>query len=103
MKAEWRPRANFDSFVEKIINVPNDRSTFYTTIGNALTPRPYVHGIGARQSTHGGLEFGSMSGRSVLPSGPASDLYRRFRAGLSNPVMHFELVRSRSNRPAARC
>ena len=58
------PRASLQaaytySFVQKILDVPNDRSNVFLSIGYAATRRLYLHLDGSWQRTHGGLQFGS--------------------------------------------
>jgi len=78
------PRASvqlsyFYSFVERPIDVRNDRSNFNVSIGYALTPRLYLFGAGFWQWTHGGLEFGSPSGIPFFPPGTVNTPERLFQ------------------------
>ena len=50
------------SFVEKVLDIPLDRSNAFIDLGYALTRRLYVHGNGLWQHTHGGLRAGSVTG-----------------------------------------
>lgn len=50
------------SSVQKILDVPNDRSNVFVSIGYAATSRLFLHADANWQRTHGGLRFGSPSG-----------------------------------------
>ncbi len=57
------------SFVEKVLDIPNDRSNAFVQVGYALTRRLYVQAGGTWQRTHGGLRFGSVTGNPFFPPG----------------------------------
>jgi hypothetical protein len=50
------------SSVQRILDVRNDRSNVFVSIGYAVTSRLFVHADANWQRTHGGLRFGSPSG-----------------------------------------
>jgi hypothetical protein len=57
------------AFVEKPVDVDIDRSNLFVDLGYALTRRFYGR-VGANwQNTHGGLRFGSITGRPFFPPG----------------------------------
>lgn len=58
------------SFVDKPIrDVSIDRSNAFASAGYALTDRLHVHGVASWQETHGGLSFGSPTGKPFFPPG----------------------------------
>ncbi len=57
------------SFVEQVLDIPNDRSNAFAQVGYALTRRLYVQAAGLWQQTHGGLQFGSVTGNPFFPPG----------------------------------
>jgi hypothetical protein len=68
------PRASVQAgytyaFVEKVLDIPLNRSNAFVDLGYALTRRLYVHGNGLWQHTHGGLRFGSPTGNPFFPPG----------------------------------
>ena len=98
------------SFVEKVLDIPNDRSNGTVEIGYAVTRRLYVRATGVWQYTHGGLRFGSPSGNPFYPPGEMSilntperlqEFHRLFRnnywqagGGLSYSVGSFDVFAS---------
>ena len=50
------------SFVEKVLNIKNDRANGFIQLGYVVTPRLFVHADGTWQRTHGGLRIGSVTG-----------------------------------------
>ena len=61
------PRASVQAgytyaFVEKVLDIKNDRANAFVQIGYALTNRLFVHADGTWQRTHGGLRIGSVTG-----------------------------------------
>lgn len=75
------------SFVEKVLDIPNDRSNGFVQLGYALTRRLFVQAGGTWQRTHGGLRNGSVTGNPFFPPGeyntPAR-LAQRDRLGRTN-------------------
>ncbi|HUM03474.1 MAG TPA: hypothetical protein VL084_14385, partial [Thermoanaerobaculia bacterium] len=79
LAAGWRlvgllPRAvleaaYFYSFVERFLDIPNDRSNGGIQIGYNATRRLFLYANGAYQFTHGGLRRGSPSGDPFYPPG----------------------------------
>ncbi len=58
------------SFVEKPLrDVSINRSNVSLSLGYALSDRLFIHVVGAGQRTHGGLHFGSPTGRPFFPPG----------------------------------
>jgi hypothetical protein len=57
------------AFVEKVLDVPNDRSNAFVEIGYAPLRRLYLHLDGRWQWTHGGLRTGYLSGDPFPPPG----------------------------------
>lgn len=57
------------SFVEKVLDIPNDRSNGFVQLGYALTRRLFVHAGGTWQRTHGGLRIGSVTGNPFFLPG----------------------------------
>jgi hypothetical protein len=58
------------AFVEKPLpDVSINRSNGYFDVGYALTTRWFIHGVAARQATHGGLRIGSPTGDPFFPPG----------------------------------
>jgi len=57
------------AFVEKVLDIKNDRANAFVQIGYALTNRLFVHADGNWQRTHGGLRFGSVTGNPFFPPG----------------------------------
>ena len=89
------PRASLQaaytySFVQKILNVPNDRSNVLLSIGYAATSRLYVHADANWQRTHGGLRFGSPTGDPFFPPGEVNtpDLLREHDRMLQDNYWH---------------
>jgi predicted porin len=50
------------AFVEKVLDIKNDRANAFVQFGYALTNRLFVHADGTWQRTHGGLRIGSVTG-----------------------------------------
>jgi len=95
------------SFVQKILNVPNDRSNVSLSIGYAATRRLYFHADGYWQKTHGGLRIGSGTGDPFFPPGEVNtpellhehdrilkDNYRHAGGGLSYSLGAFDVFAS---------
>lgn len=98
------------SFVEKFLEIPNDRSNGTVEIGYGPTRRIYLHANGTYQYTHGGLRFGSPSGDPFYPPGEMAilntperlqEFHRLFRnnywqagGGLSYSVGSFDVFAS---------
>ena len=62
------PRASLQagytySWVEKVLDIRNDRANGFIGLGYSLTQRLYVHANGNWQRTHGGLRIGSVTGK----------------------------------------
>ena len=57
------------SFVERVLDIPNDRHNAYVQAGYAVTRRLFVQGGATWQRTHGGLRFGSPTGHPFFPPG----------------------------------
>ena len=57
------------AFVEKVLDVPNDRSNAFFEVGYAVTRRLYLHVDARWQWTHGGLRAGYLSGDPFPPPG----------------------------------
>lgn len=57
------------AFVEKVLGIPNDRSSWSLAIGWAPTRRLHLHAEARWQRTHGGLRVGSPTGDPFLPPG----------------------------------
>lgn len=75
------------SFVEKVLDIPNDRSSGFVQLGYALTRRLFVQAGATWQRTHGGLRFGSVTGNPFFPPGEYNTPARfaqRDRLGRSN-------------------
>jgi hypothetical protein len=54
------------SFVERVLDIRNDRSNAAFDLGYRASPKVYLHGFVSWQRTHGGLRFG--------PPGMANDV-----------------------------
>jgi hypothetical protein len=66
-------QANYTySFVERFLDIPNDRANGYVELGYSVSRRLYVHANGTWQQSLGGLRFGSPSGDPFYPPG---DMY----------------------------
>ena len=50
------------SFVEKVLDIPNDRNNAFVQLGYALSRRLFAYAGGTWQRTHGGLRIGSVTG-----------------------------------------
>jgi predicted porin len=50
------------SFVEKVLDIKNDRGNGFVQLGYVVTPKLFVHADGNWQRTHGGLRIGSVTG-----------------------------------------
>ena len=50
------------SFVEKVLDIPLNRSSGFLELGYVVKRRLYVRATGTLQRTHGGLRFGSVTG-----------------------------------------
>ena len=50
------------SFVEKVLDIKNDRANAFFQIGYLVTSRLFLHVDGNWQKTHGGLRIGSLTG-----------------------------------------
>jgi hypothetical protein len=75
------------SFVEKVLDIPNDRSNGFVGLGYALTHRLFVHADGTWQRTHGGLRNGSVTGNPFFLPGEFNTpalFAQRDRLGRSN-------------------
>jgi hypothetical protein len=46
------------SFVERVLDIPNNRSNATVDVGHSLGPKLYLHAFANWQQTHGGLHFG---------------------------------------------
>lgn len=57
------------SFVEKVLDIPNDRHNAFAQLGYALTGRLFVQAGFTWQRTHGGLRIGSPTGNPFFPPG----------------------------------
>lgn len=57
------------AFVEKVLDIKNDRGNAFVQVGYALTPRLFLHADGIWQKTHGGLRIGSVTGNPFPPPG----------------------------------
>ena len=57
------------SFVEKVLDIKNDRAIGFISLGYTLMPRFFIHADGTWQRTHGGLRFGSVTGDPFFPPG----------------------------------
>ena len=61
------PRASLQAgythaFVEKVLDIKNDRANAFFQLGYALTNKLFVQAVGTWQKTHGGLRIGSVTG-----------------------------------------
>lgn len=95
------------SFVERILGIPNDRSTGSIEIGYLLGRRLFVRAAGYWQVTHGGLRLGSVTGDPFPPPGEVNtpelgaqhdrllrDDYWRLGGGLSYSAGPFDVFAS---------
>lgn len=57
------------SFVEKVLDIPLNRSNGFFELGYVVKRRLYVRATGTWQRTHGGLRFGSVTGNPFPPPG----------------------------------
>jgi hypothetical protein len=95
------------SFVEEVLDIPNNRSNGFVELGYSLTRQLYIRAAGYWQQTHGGLRLGSVTGNPFPPPGEVTnpelfgqhdrllrDNYWRAGGGLSYSAGPFDIYAS---------